>query len=368
MLVVIGRLMLLKISVNGGESVVRWGCLWFGGIFVLSLMSSSTIVAQGVKRPPENIKSTREGRGVSDIRDARDHPLVKRFPGSSIVRYEKEDSGTYTLPTGPIVRWDYTNDQPDFAGKKLDLDGQVTRITYLVRPGPSSAEVFASLKNDLITKGFKPYYEAQGPAFGRAQGNLYKNLREQLFEYNPKGARFLSAKYDSGPATVYVALYVTEYEIGTTSVRVRPGQVILQLDLIEVESVSDKLVVVSASDISRRLETSGRVALYGILFDTNKSNIKPESRAALDEIAKYLRANANVKLDVVGHTDNIGSYDSNLDLSRARAAEVVGALVKEYNIDPQRLRASGVGFLAPIASNTNENGRAKNRRVELLLQ
>lgn len=108
--------------------------------------------------------------------------------------------------------------------------------------------------------------------------------------------------------------------------------------------------------------------LYGILFDTNKSDIKSGSRPALDEIAKYLRANPNVKLDVVGHTDNIGNYDSNLDLSRARAAEVVGTLVNQYNIDPQRLRASGVGFLAPIASNANEDGRAKNRRVELPLQ
>ena len=89
-------------------------------------------------------------------------------------------------------------------------------------------------------------------------------------------------------------------------------------DLIEVRPVSDKLVVVSASDISRSLETSGRVALYGILFDTNKSDIKPESRAALDEIAKYLRASPNVKLDVVGHTDNVGSYDSNLDLSQQK--------------------------------------------------
>jgi OmpA-OmpF porin, OOP family len=161
---------------------------------------------------------------------------------------------------------------------------------------------------------------------------------------------------------------VTEYEIGTTSVRVRPGQVILQLDLIETKPVSDKLIVVSASDISKGLEASGRVALYGILFDTNKSDIKPESRPALDEIAKYLRSNANAKLDVVGHTDNIGSYDSNLDLSRARAAAVVGTLVGEYNINPQRLRASGVGFLAPIASNANDDGRTKNRRVELLLQ
>jgi outer membrane protein OmpA-like peptidoglycan-associated protein len=129
----------------------------------------------------------------------------------------------------------------------------------------------------------------------------------------------------------------------------------LQLDLIEVKT---------ASDISRGLETSGRVTLYGILFDTNKSEIRPESRAALDEFAKYLRETPNVKLDVVGHTGNIGSYDSNLDLSRARAAEVVSTLVNAYNINPQRLR----GFLAPIAPNANDGGRAKNRRVELLLQ
>ncbi len=100
------------------------------------------------------------------------------------------------------------------------------------------------------------------------------------------------------------------------------------------------------------------MALYGILFDSSKSDVKPESRPALDEIAKFLRSNVNAKLDVVGHTDNVGSYDSNLDLSRARAAAVVGTLVGEYNINPQRLRASGVGFLAPVASNATEEGDA----------
>jgi OmpA-OmpF porin, OOP family len=156
--------------------------------------------------------------------------------------------------------------------------------------------------------------------------------------------------------------------MGATTAKVRPGQVVLQLDVIEVPPVSDKLVVVSASDISKGLESAGRVTLYGILFDTNKADVKPDSRPALDEIAKYLRSVPNVKLDVVGHTDNIGSYDSNLDLSRARAAAVVSTLIKEYEINPQRLRASGVGFLAPVASNVTDAGRAKNRRVELLPQ
>jgi OOP family OmpA-OmpF porin len=334
---------------------------------------ASSILAQGdltawLAWKESNSNSSTSAALAQDIRGSRDHPLVKRFPGAVIVGYEKQSSASYTLPHGPIVRWDYAKGQPDFAGKKLDLEGELTRITYVVRPGSTGPEVFAKLKSDLLTRGFKPLYEAKGAAFGRAQGNLYQNLQGQLLEYSPKGAHFLSAKYEGVPSTAYVALYVTEYELGATPVRVRPGQAILQLDVIEMKPTSDKLVVVSASDISKGLETSGRVALYGILFDSNKADIKSESRPAIDEIAKYLRSNANARLDVVGHTDNVGSYDSNLDLSRARAAAVVGTLVGEYNINPQRLRASDVGFLAPIASNSTEDGRAKNRRVELLPQ
>jgi len=157
------------------------------------------------------------------------------------------------------------------------------------------------------------------------------------------------------PGTVHGGSLCDRIRNGATSVRVRPGQTVLQLDVIETKPASDKLVVVSASDISKALETSGRVALYGILFDSNRSDMKPESRPALEEIAKYLRASPNTRVDVVGHADNVGGYDSNLDLSRARAAAVASALVKEYDINPQRLRASGVGFLAPVASNSSAN-------------
>lgn len=305
---------------------------------------------------------------AQDVRGSRDHPLLKRYPGSSIVRYETQNAANYTLPAGPLVRWDYAKAQPDFAGKKVDVEGELVRITYVVRPGASPAEVFGKLKAELLAKGFKPIYEARGTELGRAQGNLYQNLEGQLLEYSPKGAHFLSAKRDGAPTTAYVAAYVTAYELGTTRVRIRPGQAVAQIDIVEVKPTNDRLVVVSAGDISKGLETSGRVALYGILFDSNRSDIKPESRPAIDEIAKFLRSTPNARLDVVGHTDNVGGYDSNLDLSRARAAAVVGTLVGQYSINPQRLRASGVGFLAPVASNMTEDGRSKNRRVELLPQ
>jgi len=321
--------------------------VWIGLVFFCTLAQGSAIQAQ-------------------DTKGARDHPLVKRFPGSTIVQYEKRRSAAYTIPTGPLLKWDYSRSQPDFGGKKLDLEGEVTRITYVVRRGVSAAETFAGFKAQLAEKGFKQLYEAKGPELGRSQGNLYQNIAGQLLEFSPKEARFLSAKLDGPP--VYVALYVTEYQIGTTPARIRPGQVALQLDVVEVPPASDRLVVVSAGDISKGLETSGRIAIYGILFDTNKAVIKLDSRPALEEIAKFLRSSPNARLDVVGHTDNVGGYDSNLDLSRGRAAAVATALVEDYSINPQRLRASGVGFLAPVASNATEAGRAQNRRVELLPQ
>jgi OOP family OmpA-OmpF porin len=110
------------------------------------------------------------------------------------------------------------------------------------------------------------------------------------------------------------------------------------------------------------------VAVYGINFDTGKSAIKPESAQAIGEIAKLLTADPSLKLFVVGHTDNVGGVDSNIKLSQDRAEAVLQTLVRDHAIAPARLRASGCGPFAPVASNDTEEGRAKNRRVELVKQ
>ena len=116
------------------------------------------------------------------------------------------------------------------------------------------------------------------------------------------------------------------------------------------------------------MAATGRVALYGILFDTGKADVKPESKPALEEIAKLLKSDSNLKLRVVGHTDNQGSLDGNIALSKRRAESVNAALVGQYGISGQRLSAFGVADLAPVASNAQEEGRSKNRRVELVPQ
>ena len=125
-------------------------------------------------------------------------------------------------------------------------------------------------------------------------------------------------------------------------------------------------IVADAAALSSGLQATGHVAVYGIYFDTNKSEVKPESKPALDEIAKLLQQDPGLKLKVVGHTDMTGAMDANMKLSQARAEAVVQALVTQHGIAVSRLKGYGVGPLAPVATNANEEGRAKNRRVELV--
>ena len=115
------------------------------------------------------------------------------------------------------------------------------------------------------------------------------------------------------------------------------------------------------------LET-GRAALYGILFDTDSAEIKLESADALAEIAAFLDDASDLQVIIVGHTDNAGLLEYNLGLSARRASAVVDALVESYGITATRLQHAGAAFLAPVAPNTTSEGRALNRRVEVILQ
>lgn len=124
----------------------------------------------------------------------------------------------------------------------------------------------------------------------------------------------------------------------------------------------------TSGELGKSLDATGKVAIYGILFDTNKSDIQPASKPSLDQIGSLMKQKPQLKLHVVGHTDNVGGFDANLALSRRRAEAVVTTLLKEHGVARDRLTANGVASLAPVQSNAEEAGRAKNRRVELVLQ
>ncbi|MBN1570352.1 MAG: OmpA family protein [Acidobacteria bacterium] len=139
------------------------------------------------------------------------------------------------------------------------------------------------------------------------------------------------------------------------------------LFIVEKEAMEQE-VVADAKFMADGISSTGHVAIYGIHFDFNKSDIKPESEPALTEIGKMLTENPNLKVFVIGHTDNVGNIDTNMKLSQARADAVIKALTSQHKVNPVRLKGYGVGPLAPVAPNKTEEGRAKNRRVELVEQ
>ena len=152
-----------------------------------------------------------------------------------------------------------------------------------------------------------------------------------------------------------------------TWVQIEKGNGTIWLRIVEKKAM-EQHIVADAAAFGNDIRATGHAAVYGIYFDTGKSAIKPESAQAIGEIAKLLNADPSLKVYVVGHTDNVGGADSNIKLSQDRAEAVLQALVRDHGITSGRLRASGCGPFAPVASNDTEEGRAKNRRVELVKQ
>ena len=137
------------------------------------------------------------------------------------------------------------------------------------------------------------------------------------------------------------------------------------IHLIEKQAMNQD-VVADANSLMSSIKETGKVAVYGIYFDTGKSTLKPESDPTLQEVAKLLKSNPDLKLYVVGHTDNVGVYETNMMLSVERALAVVNTLVSKYSINAARLTACGDGPTSPVATNDTEEGKALNRRVELV--
>ncbi len=177
--------------------------------------------------------------------------------------------------------------------------------------------------------------------------------------------RFFAAKIPQagGEAYVTVQTFLVKDDLYCKAFNERTVAVV---HIVEPKPREQKMVVVKADDMARTIGSTGRVALYGIFFDTDKADLKQESSPTLQEIAALLNSDPKLAILIVGHTDNQGAYDYNLDLSRRRAEAVVKALTASYRADARRLRAAGVGMLAPAASNDADDGRSKNRRVEVV--
>lgn len=172
--------------------------------------------------------------------------------------------------------------------------------------------------------------------------------------------------YDAGPGNDYLSTLLISRNGTDTWVEVIPRGATYYLLIVEVQAMQQD-VVANADALKSGLAGAGHAEIPGIFFDTAKSDVKPESQPALQEVVKMLKGSPALRVWVVGHTDNVGTAEANVALSNARAAAVVKALVAA-GIEARRLAPHGDGPFAPVAANTTEDGRARNRRVELVAQ
>ncbi|MFZ2196349.1 MAG: OmpA family protein [Thermodesulfovibrionales bacterium] len=254
----------------------------------------------------------------SDKKGSKDHPLLSRMPNFYIESYEDKDfdSHKFVVQTGKPA---------------TPVEGHSYQIRYKLNKGadqPGELKIRRNIQEALKKIGGKVIFDDNFNK--RSTIVLQKDGKETWVDVN------------SG-ATYYI------------------------LWIVEKEGMKQE-VVADAAAMGNDIRSTGHVSVYGIYFDTGKSTIKPESDAAIAEIAKLLKRDGALKIYVVGHTDNVGFFDSNMKLSKDRAEAVAKDLVSKHGIAAGRLKAYGVSSLSPVASNSTEDGKAKNRRVELVAQ
>lgn len=302
----------------------------------------------------------------SDVPGSQDHPLISRYPGSAIAWYDVQNFDRYKIATGPVTGYRHIDDW-------LAVEGKVTRIYYSLSGSRSVTEVYLNYLKALKKAGFVVLAEGLHKSRNIAKniggrGWLGVYFKENTFPASANiqllsgsstsgGSCFMAGKLARRGGAVYVAVSGTQYS---------DRNVLFMIDIIEEQAVQDDLIFVDAEAMSKEIDQNGKVALYGIYFDFDKATIKPESKPTLDEIATLLKNKPRLSLYVVGHTDMKGSFAYNMKLAGDRAQSVVAALTKNYGIPSRRLQAHGVGPLAPVATNKKDEGRSKNRRVELV--
>lgn len=254
-----------------------------------------------------------------DAENSRDYKGLARMAGFQITDYEDLEFGMFEF------------EMPD--GTQKRVEGHYYRIEYLLKegsPNPGAIRIGRNYINAITAKGGTKIIDAVDNGGGHA------------------GARFRA-----GNREIWVQADIHNY--GET----------YTLHVIEEEAMQQDLEL-TAANLGKALAEKGSVAVRGILFDTGKATIKPESAAVLAQIAELLKTDAALALEIQGHTDNVGAAAANLTLSQQRAAAVKDYLVRTHAIAAARLTTAGFGDTKPVADNATDDGRAQNRRVELV--
>jgi len=252
-----------------------------------------------------------------DAKGCQDHPLFTRMPEYRIEACKVEPFGVYEF----------------FAAKgpKTRVEGRFTFITY----------AFTGVRTA----------EPSGIAVVRNYESAFRKAGGTVLQSDPQ--RWVNGKIMANGQEVWM--------------QVEKGNGKIWLRLVEKKAM-EQLVTADAAALANDIRAHGHASVYGIYFDTGKATIKPESAPAIAEVAKLLMSDPALKIYVVGHTDNEGTVEGNVTLSQGRGEAVLQSLVRDHGIAAGRLRSWGCGQFAPVAGNDSPEGRAKNRRVELVKQ
>lgn len=254
-----------------------------------------------------------------DAEGAKDHPMLSRFPGYYIEDHEAQDCSAHTFQLAD--------------DKEQNVEGRYSQITYWLKEGARKGgplEIGRNYATLLLKRGGTKLYEDLDASGGTMIARM------------PAGGRNIWLEVDVSNAGEVYTLTVVE------------------------EAGMAQQVEFTAGELSRILNDKGSVALHRILFDTGLAQIKDESKVDLASIGELLKQNPALRLEIQGHTDNVGASDANRRLSEARAAAVKQYLASNLGVASDRLTTSGLGDTKPVADNATEQGKAQNRRVELI--
>jgi len=275
------------------------------GIVVISSMFL-LLTVKGLSQAPQQ-----------DFKGSKDHPMLTRMPDFRISEYKEAEFDSYRF-IGSDKKYEVVEGHKYYIEYKLNSG----------KPEPGELKIRRNVQDALKKIGGKILFDDN---FNKSSTILVeKDGKETWFE-------------------------------------VRSYNNMYRMNIVE-RAIMKQEIIANADAMGNDINSTGHVAVYGIYFDSGKSEIKPESDTAIAQISILLKNNASLKLYVVGHTDNVGTIDSNMKLSKERADAVVNSLVAKYGIPAERLKSYGVASLSPVATNDTDEGKAKNRRVELVKQ
>lgn len=247
-----------------------------------------------------------------DAKGCQDPAILSRMTGCFILSCQSKEYNAHRMPIG----------KPN---KFQDVEGAFETLRYACPANSTPIQVHRNAENALRAKGYQIVYT-----------DAYFTTRFTL-----------TAR--QGPQWVTVYADGTQYTVTA----------------VKQQALEQKMVAANADGWSEQIAQTGRASIYGINFDTGKATIRPDSASVLNEVLALLQKQPDWALLVAGHTDNVGTDAVNLPLSRQRAEAVVAWLVAK-GVDRSRLIPAGFGSKRPLGENDTEDGRAKNRRVDLV--